>query len=56
MVGARSGLGYLIMASQLNFQIPQMYAGIVTVAAIGVAFNHLLLAVERRFSRWRPAN
>lgn len=57
MVGARSGLGYLIMASQLNFQIPQMYAGILTIALVGLIFNFVLVLIERRFSRWRtPAN
>lgn len=57
MVGARSGLGYLIMASQLNFQIPEMYAGILTIALVGLAFNFVLVLIERRFSRWRtPAN
>jgi NitT/TauT family transport system permease protein len=30
-----------------------MYAGILTVSVIGLAFNHLLLRVERRLSRWR---
>jgi NitT/TauT family transport system permease protein len=55
MVGAKSGLGYLIINSQFNFQIPQMYAGILTVSAAGVAFNALLRALERRFSTWRAA-
>ena len=55
MVGAKAGLGYLILNSQYNFQIPQMYAGILTVSAIGVAFNYLLLTLERRFSTWRSA-
>lgn len=53
MVGAKAGLGYLINASQYNFEIPQMYAGIITISAIGVAFNQLLVAVERRLSSWR---
>jgi len=52
MVGAKSGLGYLIINSQFNFQIPQMYAGIITVSAVGVVFNTLLRALERRFSLW----
>ncbi|MEU6238463.1 ABC transporter permease [Kitasatospora sp. NPDC047058] len=55
MVGAKAGLGYLINASQYNFAIPQMYAGILTVSVIGVAFNQLLVVVERRFTSWRPA-
>jgi len=53
MVGAKSGLGYLINNTQFNFQIPEMYAGIVTVSAIGVAFNYGLVRIERRLSRWR---
>ena len=56
MVGARAGLGYLILNSQFNFQIPQMYAGILTVSAIGVGFNYLLSTLERRFSTWRAAS
>ncbi|MFB6615842.1 ABC transporter permease [Streptomyces sp. NPDC056367] len=53
MIGAKAGLGYLINASQFNFAIPQMYAGIITISAIGVAFNQLLVTVERRLSLWR---
>ncbi|MFJ4777448.1 ABC transporter permease [Streptomyces sp. NPDC088762] len=53
MIGAKAGLGYLINASQFNFAIPQMYAGIITISAIGVAFNQLLVTVERRLSVWR---
>ncbi|ROQ95289.1 NitT/TauT family transport system permease protein [Streptomyces sp. 2132.2] len=53
MIGAKAGLGYLINASQFNFAIPEMYAGIVTISAIGVAFNQLLVSVERRLSLWR---
>ncbi|MEU6370996.1 ABC transporter permease [Streptomyces sp. NPDC046931] len=53
MIGAKAGLGYLINASQFNFAIPQMYAGILTISVIGVAFNQLLVTVERRLSSWR---
>lgn len=56
MVGAKAGLGYLITASQLNFQIPNMYAGIVTIALVGVVFNGILVAIEGRLSGWRNTN
>lgn len=56
MIGARAGLGYLITYTQHNFQIPQMYAGILVIALTGVTVNGALLALERRFSRWRPAS
>ena len=56
MVGAKAGLGYLITASQLNFQIPNMYAGIVAISLLGLTINGVLVLIERRLSRWRPAN
>lgn len=55
MVGAKAGLGYLIINSQMSFLIPEMYAGILTVSLLGLAVNYLLVALERRFSRWRTA-
>jgi NitT/TauT family transport system permease protein len=53
MVGAKAGLGYLVNASQQNFAIPDMYAAIIAISVIGLAFNQLLVALERRFTRWR---
>jgi NitT/TauT family transport system permease protein len=53
MVGATRGLGYLINYAQFNFLIPKMYAGILTIAVIGLAVNLLLVNTERRLSRWR---
>jgi len=53
LVGAKAGLGYLINYAQSNFAIQKMYAGIITISMIGVGINQLLLAVERRLSRWR---
>lgn len=53
MVGAKAGLGYLILDTQSSFRIPDMYAGIITISALGLLFNLLLVAVERRFSTWR---
>jgi NitT/TauT family transport system permease protein len=55
MVGAKAGLGYLIVNSQMSFLIPDMYAGILTVSVLGLAVNALLVALERHFSRWRTA-
>jgi NitT/TauT family transport system permease protein len=55
MVGAKEGLGYLINSSQQNFAINEMYAGIIAIAGLGLAFNQLLVLVERRFTRWRTS-
>ncbi|MFD1086138.1 ABC transporter permease [Micromonospora andamanensis] len=53
MVGAKAGLGYLINYAQYNFAITDMYSGIITISAIGLLVNQLLVAGERRFSTWR---
>jgi NitT/TauT family transport system permease protein len=53
MVGAKAGLGYLINYAQYNFAVPDMYAGIITISAIGLVANQVLVVVERRFSTWR---
>ena len=36
MVGAKEGLGYLISYTQMNFQIAEMYAGIITISILGL--------------------
>jgi NitT/TauT family transport system permease protein len=53
MVGAKAGLGYLVNYSQFTFEIPKMYAGIVTLALLGLVFNHAVLLAERRLTAWR---
>jgi NitT/TauT family transport system permease protein len=55
MVGAKAGLGYLIIYSQYSFLIPQMYFGILGITIIGLAFNAVLEALERRLMRWKAA-
>jgi NitT/TauT family transport system permease protein len=56
MVGAKAGLGYLINYAQYNFAVPDMYAGIITISAIGLIVNQLLIIAERRFSTWRTTS
>ncbi|MEJ2855711.1 MULTISPECIES: ABC transporter permease [unclassified Saccharothrix] len=53
MVGAKAGLGFLVNSAQYNFAVPQMYAGIVTISAIGLLFNQVLVALERRATSWK---
>jgi NitT/TauT family transport system permease protein len=55
MVGAKAGLGYLIINAQSSFRIPEMYAGILTTSMVGVSVNYALVRLERHFSRWRTS-
>ncbi len=55
MIGAKQGLGFLIINSQYNFEIPMMFAAIIVLASIGLAVNYALLFVQGRLCRWeRP--
>jgi NitT/TauT family transport system permease protein len=53
MVGAKAGLGYLVNYSQFTFEIPKMYAGIITLALLGLAFNQTVLFAEKRLAAWK---
>lgn len=53
MVGAKSGLGYLIQYAQFSFLIPDMYAGILTITMIGLIINFLLVSLEKRLTGWK---
>jgi ABC-type nitrate/sulfonate/bicarbonate transport system permease component len=52
MVAASNGIGYFILAAQRGFKTREMFAGIVTLAALGYVLNRLFLAVENRVLAW----
>jgi ABC-type nitrate/sulfonate/bicarbonate transport system permease component len=53
MVGARSGLGYLIKQSENSLRFDLMYVAIITIAVLGSLGDALLRAVGRRLVRWQ---
>jgi NitT/TauT family transport system permease protein len=53
MLAAQSGLGHLIQNAQLMMQIPDMYAGILTLTVIGLIINYLLVWLEKKASGWK---
>jgi len=53
MIGANSGLGFLIVSNQYNFRIPEMYAAIAILAVLGLIVNYVLIAFERRMTLWQ---
>jgi sulfonate transport system permease protein len=55
MIGAKRGLGFLIINAQYNFEIPLMFAAIVMLAVIGLAVNYILLTLQNWFCRWEKA-
>ncbi|MFB3766437.1 MAG: ABC transporter permease [Methanotrichaceae archaeon] len=53
MIGAHSGLGFLIIQSEAVFNMPKMYAAIVSVALLGILINIVMLNIERRLLSWK---
>ena len=53
MYASRSGIGQLIASWGENFQMPQLFAGVVLLAAAAIAFNETVRWLEARCSAWR---
>jgi len=55
MVGASSGLGYLIENAQYLMSIHLLYVGVIVLALLGIASNWLLILLERRLTSWKQS-
>jgi NitT/TauT family transport system permease protein len=55
MVGAESGIGYMIMNAWTIFAIEQMYAGLIITAVLGYVFTLLLDEAERFLVPWKSS-
>ena len=54
-LGADRGLGHVIMQANANLDMPELFAAVVTLAALGSALNAAIGAAERRALAWHPA-
>ncbi len=52
MVGARSGLGFLILESERYYLVDKMFVGIATISVVGFLLGRLLLAIEHKVIAW----
>ena len=52
MIVSNNGLGYFTLLAERTFKVPDMYAGIFTLAMFGYALNRLFLLGEARLIRW----
>jgi len=53
MYASRTGIGHLISNWGENFQMPQLFAGVIVLAAVAILFNEAVRALEERCSTWR---
>jgi NitT/TauT family transport system permease protein len=56
MVGAKSGIGYMIWSAWETFAVAKMYVGLFVIALIGFGVSFLLREVERWVIRWKVDN
>jgi len=52
MIGATSGIGFVTLNAQQNFQVPLMWSGMILLGILGALLNFLFLLLERRVLRW----
>jgi NitT/TauT family transport system permease protein len=53
MIGSTAGLGFLVLNSQINFQIPRLYVAVIIIAILGLLINHIIVRLERKTLHWR---
>ena len=53
-VGASAGLGYLIVQANARMNIPQVFAILLALGAIGVTGYALVQGLRRRLLFWEP--
>jgi NitT/TauT family transport system permease protein/sulfonate transport system permease protein len=53
LVGAQSGLGYMIQLNRLTLQSEKVLAGMIAIGALGFAMNRAMVFVQRRAVRWQ---
>lgn len=52
MLGATSGLGYMIQLNRVVFEVPNIIAGMITIGLIGFGINELMDRLEVRLLPW----
>ena len=53
MYASRTGIGHLISNWGENFQMPQLFAGVIMLSVVAIAFNEMVRLMEARCSTWR---
>lgn len=51
-IASNDGIGYLMMQSASQFRVPLMFAGLMVIAAMGIATYVIFALIERRVTGW----
>ncbi|MBC9734632.1 ABC transporter permease [Nocardioides marmotae] len=55
-IGAQEGLGYLLLQTNYNFDIPGMFAVLVVLSLMGLFAHAVVRIIQRRVTFWAEAN
>lgn len=53
MIGASSGLGFLVTNAQYVLSIHLLYVAVIVIALLGITSNYLLVRLETRLTSWK---
>ncbi|MGA2141768.1 MAG: ABC transporter permease [Brevinematales bacterium] len=56
MLGASAGLGWLVLNSERNYQIPNLYAAMIVIAVLGITITNLINLAEKKIIVWKEDN
>ncbi len=55
-IGAKEGLGYLLLQTNYNFDMPGMFAVLVVLSVMGLIAHFLIRFVQKKFAFWADDN
>ena len=55
LIGAQSGLGYMMQLNRVLLQTQNVMAGMITVGILGFGLNRLMIWIERLASPWKQS-
>ena len=53
LIAAQSGLGFRMQQAELYYDLATIFVSLITIGALGLAMDRLLLALETRLTQWQ---
>jgi ABC-type nitrate/sulfonate/bicarbonate transport system permease component len=52
MLAGNSGIGFFVLDAERTFRIPEMYAGVFSMAVVGYSVNRIFVLIESFVMAW----
>jgi NitT/TauT family transport system permease protein len=56
MIGSSAGLGWLVLNSEVNYQIPKLFAAVFCIALLGIVITNLIGFIEKKLVTWKETS